>query len=98
MLPVATCLHGSLAHCFRLRFSTPRARGVHVLCLRALFPSVRIILLGGAGKAAAGAAEEPDIEGLAGFWQCATCTFANQNMTATDCEMCGQPRSAAPPR
>lgn len=37
-------------------------------------------------------AEEPDIEGLAGFWQCAACTFANRDMAATECEVCGQPR------
>ncbi|GAB4818029.1 hypothetical protein N2152v2_005075 [Parachlorella kessleri] len=45
-------------------------------------------------SAAAGEGGEPDLEGLAGFWQCAACTFANTDMEAAACEMCQQPRHA----
>ncbi|PSC75961.1 putative E3 ubiquitin-ligase ARI8 [Micractinium conductrix] len=45
---------------------------------------------GGPGDDEATAMEE-----AAGFWQCRHCTFANQDMDATDCDVCGQPRRGA---
>jgi rubrerythrin len=35
------------------------------------------------------------LEEAAGFWQCRHCTYANEDMDAQACEVCGQPRRGA---
>ncbi|KAI7836399.1 hypothetical protein COHA_009731 [Chlorella ohadii] len=47
------------------------------------------------------AGEDPEamvLEEAAGFWQCRHCTYANEDMEAQECEVCGQPRRAASQR
>lgn len=44
---------------------------------------------------AASVDEEIDMMAEQGFWSCPHCTFANDNMQATQCSMCEQPRNGA---
>ena len=44
----------------------------------------------GASSGRGGAAS--DLEAEAGFWQCASCTYANHDLAADACEVCETPR------
>lgn len=46
------------------------------------------------GGSPPGSGPGSDLEAEAGFWQCASCTYANHDMAANSCEMCDTRRPA----
>ena len=51
------------------------------------------------GATGAGGGDEPELDPMAeqGFWSCNTCTFINEDLTLTRCEVCNEPRDAPAP-